>query len=56
MLELEESIQLQVRQEVDRSQREMILREQMRVIQHELGEMDIFQQELNELRERIAQH
>ena len=54
VLELEESIQLQVQQEVDRGQREMILREQMRVIQHELGEMDIFQQELNDLRERIA--
>ncbi len=54
VLELEESIQLQVRQEVDRSQREMILREQMRVIQSELGEMDIFQQELNDLRERIS--
>ncbi len=54
VLELEESIQLQVRQEVDRGQREIILREQMRVIQHELGEMDVFQQELNELRERIA--
>jgi ATP-dependent Lon protease len=54
VLELEESIQLQVRQEVDRGQREMFLREQMRVIQHELGEMDVFQQELNDLRERIA--
>jgi ATP-dependent Lon protease len=54
MLELEESIHSQVRQEVDRSQREMFLREQMRVIQHELGEVDIFQQELNDLRERIA--
>lgn len=53
MLELEESIQSQVRQEVDRSQREMFLREQLRVIQHELGEMDIFQQELSDLRERI---
>ncbi len=53
MLELEESIQSQVRQEVDRNQREMFLREQMRVIQHELGELDIFQQELAELRERI---
>ncbi|NDJ77647.1 MAG: endopeptidase La [Chloroflexi bacterium] len=53
VLELEESIHSQVRQEVDRSQREMFLREQMRVIQHELGEMDIFQQELNDLRERI---
>ena len=54
VLELEESIQLQVRQEVDRGQREMILREQMRVIQNELGEMDVFQHEFNELRERIA--
>ncbi len=53
VLELEENIQSQVRQQVDRSQREMFLREQMRVIQHELGEMDIFQQEINALRERI---
>jgi ATP-dependent Lon protease len=53
MLELEESIQSQVRQEVDRNQREMFLREQMRVIQHELGELDIFQQELADLRQRI---
>jgi len=55
VLELEERIHSQVRQEVDRSQREMFLREQMRVIQNELGEMDIFQQELNDLRERITQ-
>ena len=53
VLELEENIQSQVRQQVDRSQREMFLREQMRVIQHELGEMDIFQQEINALAERI---
>lgn len=53
VLELEERIQSQVRQEVDRGQREMFLREQIRVIQHELGEMDIFQQELNDLRDRI---
>ncbi len=55
VLELEENIQSQVRQQVDRSQREMFLREQMRVIQHELGEMDIFQQEINALRERIEE-
>ena len=55
VLELEESIQAQVRQQVDRGQREMFLREQMRVIQHELGEMDIFQQEINALRERIEE-
>lgn len=56
VLELEASIHTQVRQEVDRSQREMFLREQMRVIQHELGEADVFQQEVNELRARIAEH
>jgi ATP-dependent Lon protease len=55
VLELEESIQSQVRREVDRGQREMFLREQMRVIQHELGETDIFQQELNDLRGRVEQ-
>jgi len=54
VLELEASIHSQVRQEVDRTQREYFLREQMRVIQHELGEGDIFQQEVNELRQRIA--
>lgn len=56
VLELEASIHTQVRQEVDRSQREMFLREQMRVIQHELGETDIFQQEINDLKMRIAAH
>jgi ATP-dependent Lon protease len=53
MLELEEKINSQVQQEVDRGQREVYLREQMRAIQNELGEGDMFQQELIELRERI---
>ncbi|HVO43528.1 MAG TPA: endopeptidase La [Aggregatilineales bacterium] len=53
MLELEEKINNQVQQEVDRGQREVFLREQMRAIQNELGEGDIFQQELLDLRERI---
>jgi ATP-dependent Lon protease len=55
VLELEEQIQSQVQQEVDRSQREMFLREQLRVIQGELGEADPFQQELTDLREKIDQ-
>ena len=54
-LELEDEIHSQVQQEVDRSQREYFLREQMRVIQGELGEMDIFSQEMDELREAIEQ-
>jgi ATP-dependent Lon protease len=54
VLELEDQIHSQVQQEVDRSQREHFLREQMRVIQGELGEVDVFAQELNEVREAIA--
>lgn len=51
MLELEDKIHSQVQQEVEKSQREHFLREQMRVIQGELGEMDVFSQEIHELRE-----
>ena len=54
VLELEDKIHSQVQQEVERTQREHFLREQMRVIQGELGEGDIFTQELHELREAIA--
>jgi ATP-dependent Lon protease len=53
MLELKDEITSQVNREMDRSQREMYLREQMRVIQGELGEEDLFQQELNEVRQQI---
>ena len=54
VLELEDQIQSQVQEEVDRSQREYVLREQMKVIQQELGEMDPTTAEKNELRDRIA--
>ena len=53
VLELEDRIQNQVQQEVDRSQREYFLREQIRVMQSELGETDGIQAEINELRQRI---
>jgi len=55
VLELEDHIHSQVQQELDKSQREYFLREQMKVIQSELGETDIYTQEVNELRERVAQ-
>ncbi|MBZ0295156.1 MAG: endopeptidase La [Anaerolineae bacterium] len=54
VLELEDEISTQVQLEMERSQREMYLREQMRVIQTELGEGDVFQEDLNDLREQIA--
>lgn len=53
VLELEDEIQTRTRSEVDRTQREIYLREQMKVIQTELGEEDLWIQEINELRARI---
>lgn len=54
VLELEDQIHSQVQHEMDRSQREHFLREQMRVIQGELGEGDLFTQEITEVRELAA--
>ncbi len=54
VLELEDQIHSRVQQEMDRSQREHFLREQMRVIQGELGEGDLFSQEITEVREMAA--
>jgi ATP-dependent Lon protease len=53
VLELEDQIQSQVQSEVDRSQRELYLRERLRAIQTELGETDLWAQELSEIRNRI---
>jgi len=53
VLQLEDEIQSKVQNEVDRSQREFYLREQMKAIQTELGEGDIWIREVAELRERI---
>jgi ATP-dependent Lon protease len=55
VLELESQIQNQVQLEVDKGQREYFLREQMRVIQGELGEMDTQVAEINELREKLTE-
>jgi ATP-dependent Lon protease len=54
VLELEDQIHMQVQQEMDKNQREHFLREQMRVIQGELGESDVFMQEIGELRDSVA--
>jgi len=53
VLELESRIHSQVQEEVDRSQREYFLREQMRVIQNELGEGDPHQQEVVRLQKQV---
>lgn len=53
VLELGSKIQSQVQSEMDRTQREWLLRQQLKAIQEELGETDETQAEINELRERI---
>jgi ATP-dependent Lon protease len=54
VLELEENIHSRVQNEVDKNQREFYLREQMRAIQHELGESDTWSAEVNEVRAKVA--
>ncbi|MBL7163089.1 MAG: endopeptidase La [Anaerolineales bacterium] len=53
VLELEDEIQSRTRGELDRTQREFYLREQMKVIQTELGEGDPYMADVAELNERI---
>ena len=52
LLEAQEDIQQQVQEELGERQREMLLREQLKAIQRELGE-DEEGQEVDELRERL---
>ncbi|HSO11318.1 MAG TPA: endopeptidase La [Anaerolineales bacterium] len=53
VLELEDEIHSRVQDEVDKSQREFYLREQMRQIQNELGEGDIFTKDATELKKKL---
>ena len=49
-------IQSQVQSELDKSQREYFLRQQLKAIQDELGEGDEMEAEANELREQLQAH
>jgi len=53
VLELEDEIHSRVQNEVDKSQREFYLREQMRQIQNELGEGDIFTRDATDLKKKV---
>ena len=55
VLELGAKIRDQVKGELDKSQREYFLREQMKAIQKELGETDQTQAELDELRKKVEE-
>ena len=53
VLELGRKIQSQAEEQMGKAQREYFLREQLKAIQRELGELDSEHAELNELRDRI---
>jgi ATP-dependent Lon protease len=55
VLELEDQIHSRVQNEVDRSQREVYLREQIKAIQHELGEGDLWMRDIIDLQKKIDQ-
>lgn len=54
VLELQDKIRSQVRDQADKTQREYLLREQVKAIQKELGEFDPQTKEANELRQKIV--
>jgi ATP-dependent Lon protease len=53
ILELSEKIRERVKGELDKSQRDYVLREQLKAIQKELGETDELTSEINELKTKI---
>jgi ATP-dependent Lon protease len=53
VLELEDEIHSRVQNEVDKSQREYYLREQMKQIQNELGEGDVFARDAVDIKKRV---
>ncbi|MDP2935317.1 MAG: endopeptidase La [Dehalococcoidia bacterium] len=55
VLELQNKIHSQVQQEVDKNQREFFLREQMKAIQKELGDLDVQTREMEELKKRVSE-
>jgi ATP-dependent Lon protease len=55
VLELKNKIQEQVQEQVSHSQREYLLREQMKAIQKELGESDDGEAEVQELRKKVTE-
>jgi len=54
VLELGNKIQSQVKEDIDKTQREYYLREQLKAIKKELGEMDEHTAEIKELQDRIT--
>src|SRR3989337_412315 len=55
VLMMQQKIQAEAKGEIDKTQREYYLREQLKAIQKELGDMDERQEEVNEFKKRIEE-
>lgn len=55
LLSMQQKIQADVRGEIDKTQREYFLREQLKAIQRELGETDDRSEDIRELRDRLKE-
>ncbi len=55
VLSMQQKIQAQAKGEMDKTQREYVLREQLKAIQKELGELDERAEEITEFRKRIVE-
>ncbi|NMC45734.1 MAG: endopeptidase La [Chloroflexi bacterium] len=54
VLQIEDDLHSKVQREVDKNQREFYLREQVKAIQMELGERDLWEQEVVEYQQKLA--
>lgn len=54
ILELERKINNRVRKQIDKTQKEYYLREQMKAIQKELGDKDGFEEEISEYKDKLS--
>jgi len=54
LLTMQQEINTHAREEIDRSQREFFLRQQMKAIQNELGEGNELAEEVQQIREKVA--
>lgn len=55
LLTIQQKIQKEARNEIDKTQREYFLREQLKAIQRELGDIDEKAEEINEFRKKIEE-
>ena len=53
LYEIEKNIELKVKEELDKSQKEFILKEKLKVIKEEIGDLGIKEEEINSLKEKL---